>query len=122
MDKNFSRLSQYTTSRDNNFNLIRFIAASAVLYYHCFPLTIGPVYSEPIGRFIWIGPGDLAVHIFFVSSGFLVTSSLVKRNNIIAYFWARFIRIYPALFVVVGFCVFVIGLSYTSLINKGVFL
>jgi peptidoglycan/LPS O-acetylase OafA/YrhL len=31
-------LSSYLKDRDNNFNLIRFIAATLVLVSHCYPL------------------------------------------------------------------------------------
>lgn len=107
-------LSTYTTSRDNNFNLIRFIAALLVLYSHSFALAIGSGDAEPLRATIGMTAGSIAVDIFFVTSGFLITSSYLARNNIIAFIWARILRIYPALLVAVIFCILFIGLWFTK--------
>ena len=103
-------LSDISSSRDNNFNLIRFIAASMVIIGHSYPLT-GTV-GEPLHT-LGISFGHVAVDIFFITSGFLVTGSLVNRKNLLAFTVARILRIYPALIVAVLFCVFVIGLYFT---------
>lgn len=58
--------------------------------------------------------GGIAVDVFFITSGFLITYSFFSRNNIIAFIWARILRIYPALFVAIVFCVFVVGLFFTT--------
>ncbi len=108
-------LSEYATSRDNNFNLIRFAAASLVLYTHSFALTTGSGDAEPLRGSIGMTWGSIAVDVFFITSGFLITNSYFSRNNLIAFVWARVLRIYPALIVAVLLCVFVIGLCFTSL-------
>lgn len=107
-------LSTYTTSRDNNFNLIRAIAASLVLFSHSFALALGSSDFEPLRSTIGMTWGMIAVDIFFVSSGFLITSSYISKNNIIAFVWARVLRIYPALIVATLFCVFIVGLWFTD--------
>lgn len=107
-------LSTYTSDRNNNFNLIRFIAASLVIYSHSFALALGSGVSEPMGNAVGVTFGSLAVDIFFISSGFLITSSYLARNNLIAFTYARALRIYPALIVAMLFCVFVVGLSFTT--------
>jgi peptidoglycan/LPS O-acetylase OafA/YrhL len=105
-------LSKYTNNRDNNFNLIRFIAASLVLYSHNFPLSgIG---GEPFVKYLGISGGEIAVDIFFISSGFLIAGSFFERNNIGAFIWARILRIYPALIMAVFFCTFIVGLFFTK--------
>ena len=76
---------------NNNFNLIRMIAALMVLYSHSYAL-IG--IREPTLFDIVIG--TLAIHSFFFISGYLITQSLLK-NNIFDYFIRRFLRIYPGL-------------------------
>lgn len=106
-------LSAYTESRDNNFNLMRFIAASAVLFSHSYPLALGAGAPEPAVRAIGMSAGSIAVDVFFVTSGFLVAGSLFRRNNLVAFVWARILRIYPALIVAVLFCIFVVGLFFT---------
>lgn len=110
-----NRLSDFTNSRDNNFNLIRFIAALAVLFSHCYPTT--NTKDELITQF-GFDMGDIAVDVFFVASGFLVTNSLVKRYDLRTFFIFRFLRIYPGLWVSVIFNVFVIGVLFTSLDNS----
>ncbi len=108
------RLSDYSNSRDNNFNLIRFIAAVFVLYSHSYPLTLGDDAIDPLGTAIGISLGGLAVDVFFLSSGFLIASSFFIRNNMLAFIWARLLRIYPALIVAIIFCVCVVGLYFTT--------
>lgn len=107
-------LSKYTKNRDNNFNLIRFIAASLVLYTHSFALATGDRNKEPLQDSLGMTLGNISVDIFFVTSGFLIASSFFARNNIIAFTWARVLRIYPALIVAVTFCTFIIGLFFTT--------
>ena len=107
-------LAAYATGRDNNFNLIRFIAASLVLFTHSFALSLGTGDAEPLRSTIGMTWGSIAVDIFFITSGFLVTSSYFSRNNLLAFVWARILRIYPALIVAIIFCVLVIGLSFTT--------
>ncbi len=108
-------LSEHTSNRDNNFNLLRFIAAFVVLYTHSFSLLSGDIYDEPLRRAMDMSLGDIAVDIFFVTSGFLITSSYLNRGNLIAFAWARILRIYPGLIVAMIFCVFFIGVWFTSL-------
>lgn len=83
-----------------------------VLYGHCYPLT-GHT-PEPLHQF-GLNLGHIAVDIFFVTSGYLVTGSLVSRKNIIHFFLARFLRIFPGLLIALLFCVFIIGISYSNL-------
>ncbi|MEZ5975052.1 MAG: acyltransferase [Planctomycetota bacterium] len=104
-------LADFTDSRDNNFNLLRFLAAGLVLFAHSYPLTG----TEPEPRLGGFGLGYVAVDIFFVTSGLLVTRSLLHRANVVAFAWARFVRIVPALFVAVLLCAYGFGLAFTEL-------
>lgn len=114
-----SVLANYSTSRDNNFNLIRFIAATLVLYSHSFALAIGTGDAEPLRHSLGMTWGSIAVDIFFITSGFLIAGSYFSKKNIIAFVWARVLRIYPALVVAMIFCTFIVGTIYTknSLLN-----
>ncbi len=108
-------LSDYATSRNNNFNLIRFFAACMVLYSHSFALAQGDGYFDPLRSIVGITFGTIAVDIFFITSGFLITASLLLRDNLIAFVWNRILRIYPALIIAIVFCVFVVGVVFTTL-------
>ena len=108
-------LGSFVDGRDNNFNLIRFLAASAVLVSHSFALSTGTSASEPWGRMLGITPGSMAVEIFFLTSGFLVTASLVRRKDVRSFALARALRIYPGLIVAVSLTVLAVGFQFTSL-------
>lgn len=111
------KLSDVLGNHSNNFNLLRFAAALTVLYGHSFPLTLGRGAADPLANLTHhrLGLGSLAVDIFFVISGFLVTGSLVSRKNIVQFCWARILRIFPALFFCNLFCVLGIGWFFTTL-------
>ena len=61
---NMNSLSDYKDSRDNNFNLIRFVAASLVLVSHSFPLATGSGVAEPLKSALGIVIGHIEVDIF----------------------------------------------------------
>lgn len=84
--------------RDNNFNLIRMVAASAVILSHSFPLALGHSASEPLAG--WMAPLDLgkaAVRVFFAISGFFILKSFDRRNSTVEFAIARVARIVPGL-------------------------
>ena len=90
-------LDQASQGRDNNFNLLRIAAAASVLISHSFALKSGSSGAEPWRAALGISPGDLAVDLFFITSGFLVTASIIHRKSTLEFLWARALRIYPAL-------------------------
>lgn len=108
------RLSDFSQDRNNNFNLIRIVAALAVLVSHSFPLAIGHNGADPLKEIIGMTMGNIAVDVFFITSGFLVTSSLLNRQSIIGFVWARVLRIFPALLAMLLLTIFVLGVYFTS--------
>lgn len=94
----------FRQGRDNNFNLIRLVAASAVLVAHSYPLALGPSGVDPAARAFGLGLGGIAVDAFFLTSGFLVTASLCNRQHAGQFLLARALRIFPALVLVVLAC------------------
>lgn len=108
-------LSNFAEGRDNNFNLIRIAAAFAVLVTHSFALAIGTGDAEPLRNTLGITIGSIAVDVFFVTSGFLVTQSLFSRQSTIEFLWSRILRIWPALIVMLLITVFGLGLYFTTL-------
>ena len=105
----------YSETRDNNFNLVRFIAASLVIFSHSYPIALGQGTPEPPTEWIGMSAGNIAVSIFFVVSGFLVSKSFCDRNNVFTFFYARCLRIFPALIVAVLSSVFIVGVLFTQL-------
>ncbi|MBB5207573.1 acyltransferase family protein [Chiayiivirga flava] len=94
--------------RDNNFNLIRLIAAWLVIYGHSYAITADPG-RDLILRYVQIKfAGGVAVDVFFFVSGVLIAASLA-RHSLREYLVARVLRIYPALLVCVALTVFVLG-------------
>jgi peptidoglycan/LPS O-acetylase OafA/YrhL len=102
-------LSDFVNSRDNNFNLLRFIAASLVIFGHSWPG------ADPLMSITRTPSAHMAVDIFFGISGFLVTGSLLSRKNVLAFATARLLRLVPGLFISTLITVFGIGLYFTTL-------
>lgn len=100
-----------STSHENNFRIIRHIAATAVIFSHAFIVNggLGNLIHEPMEGATGVSLAELAVNIFFITSGFLVTQSILSRRSLIAYFISRGLRIYPALIVVVLLSALVLG-------------
>lgn len=96
--------------RSNNFDFLRFLFASLVLFYHCFALLLGvgqrPAY---FGESFATLAGGTSVSFFFVISGFLVTTSWTRNPVFRQYFAKRILRIYPAFILAMFSCAFVAG-------------
>lgn len=108
-------LADYLSGRNNNFNLVRFIASMMVLFSHSYVIVTGSKHSEPLRDSLNMTLGSIAVDIFFISSGFLIYNSFQRRKSLLSFAWARIVRIYPALFFCVLFTVFVLGMIATNL-------
>lgn len=104
------------TREDNNFDILRLVAAGMVLYWHSFVLT-GHMALEPLYRMSGetTNPGSIGVKVFFLISGFLVTGSLLRSRSIGEFAFRRCLRILPALATVLLVSVLVIGSLMTSL-------
>lgn len=114
-------LGKSSVGRDNNLDIIRFIAAIMVIVCHAFPLSYGINRGDFLFDFTksQVSLGAVAVGIFFLYAGFLITKSMIRVQTTKKYFKARILRIFPALFFVVFLLTFIIGpiisrLSVTS--------
>lgn len=108
-------VEQRAAGRDNNFNLLRMIAASAVLMSHAWPIAIGKDAVEPLLTSTGYKLGTTSVTIFFAVSGFFITKSFDRRASAADFVVARVARIYPALVVVLLLTALLLGPLLTSL-------
>ena len=101
--------------RDNNLNLLRFGAASLVVFSHSYPLS-GHLVAEPLARATGIFDfASVAVIVFFAISGYLVARSLDRSPGLVEYTRARALRILPAYVAATLYGAFVIGAWATTL-------
>ncbi|MEO8484746.1 MAG: acyltransferase [Betaproteobacteria bacterium] len=101
--------------RDNNLNLLRFVAASLVVYSHSYPLS-GHLADEPLARATRIFDfASLAVIVFFAISGYLVARSYDRSAGLADFLRSRALRILPAYAATTFYAAFVIGAWATTL-------
>lgn len=113
-------LESYSGGVDNNYNLIRILLAWGVLYSHSFTLSATQAegwFDQNVGKEL----GSVAVNVFFIISGFLISKSFVRRQDVVQFMKARIFRIIPALAGVVILSVAVLGPVVTSLSAKEYF-
>ncbi|MGG1637083.1 acyltransferase family protein [Paenibacillus sp. NRS-1760] len=112
---NTKSLNDLLKGRDNYFDLIRLIAALLVIFSHAYPLSgtgkAEPLYHITNGQTTF---GNLAVIIFFIISGLLITQSFLYSNNLITFLKNRVLRIFPGLLGVLLFSAFILGPMVTS--------
>lgn len=109
------RLADRLEGRDNNFNLIRMIAASAVLVSHAYPIALGPQAIQPLKVLTGATLGSHAVVLFFVVSGLLIARSFERSPTFVHWLTARALRLFPGLLVVLLLTVLVMGPLVTTL-------
>jgi peptidoglycan/LPS O-acetylase OafA/YrhL len=105
-------LADRSASRDNVFDVLRLLAAFAVLVSHCYPLTGR---TEPIGTLTGETLGDVGVAVFFGISGFLVARSWAVQPRLSAFATKRLLRLIPALVLAVWLTALVLGPAVTTL-------
>ncbi|NIF21725.1 acyltransferase family protein [Candidatus Pantoea multigeneris] len=97
--------TNYSAKHDNSFDIIRLLAAVAVIYSHHFALS---GFSEPqvLGLESF---GTTAVIIFFSISGYLIAQSYQRSSSDFEYARKRFLRVYPGLAVCLVFTIYICG-------------
>lgn len=102
--------------RGNNLNAIRLVAASLVVFSHCYPIS-GHLEAEPLAAASdgIIDFGTAAVMAFFVISGFLISKSAASSPSLKYFVAARFLRMWPGLLLSSLLVVLVLGPVVTHL-------
>jgi peptidoglycan/LPS O-acetylase OafA/YrhL len=103
-----------SSGRDNNFNLLRIVAAGAVLVSHAYPISLGPDTPEPLDRVLGMSLGTLAVLTFFAISGYFISQSYYNKRSIVDFVVARALRIFPGLITVLILTVLILGPAFTK--------
>ncbi len=99
-------------TRHNNFDLLRLFAAYQVAFFHASAILKYQTDSTAFAVVKDIYSFFPGLPIFFIISGFLVSSSLERNlGNLRSYFWSRFLRIYPGLWAAFLFSLFILGFS-----------
>ncbi|MDW5523697.1 acyltransferase [Carnobacterium maltaromaticum] len=112
------KVSEGLLTRKNNFDIIRFLASLMVVWFHSYPLTLGITGGTDQLAFLTGGQvtfGGLAVMIFFIISGFLITMSYDRSNDLTKFTKARILRIFPGVIFVVLLSTFVLGPLVTNI-------
>jgi len=101
--------------RNNNFNLIRMLAAATVLVSHGRSMVLGALAEEPLAAQIGYSWGIIAVTVFFAISGYFITKSFDRRAMLVDFIAARICRIFPGLLCMLAVSAFLLGPAFTDL-------
>ncbi|AEW01795.1 hypothetical protein A4D02_07265 [Niastella koreensis] len=100
----------------NNFDLLRLMAAIAVIVGHAYALAPQPPLQDKVLSLLHFDySGSLAVKFFFFLSGLLVTNSIITRPSLSNFVIKRIFRIFPGLLVCLLISVLIIGPIFTDL-------
>ena len=104
-------------SRRNNLDALRFAAAAGVLFSHAFPLGEGTGTREPLEALTQgqLSLGRLSVAVFLIISGVLITRSWERTPDAVRFAWARVLRIFPGLGLMLALTTLVLGPAFTRL-------
>jgi peptidoglycan/LPS O-acetylase OafA/YrhL len=104
--------------RENNLNLLRLIAASAVLFSHAFDF-----HGEHdwFHNYFGYSGGWLAVSLFFSMSGYLIYNSIMNSRSVLSFTVARCLRIFPGLIVMLLVTTILLGMFISTRQNSEFF-
>jgi peptidoglycan/LPS O-acetylase OafA/YrhL len=110
-----NRLSETLVRGNNNFDLIRLMAALAVMFGHSYGVQ-GAKEMELMLRFSHIeSSGSVAVYAFFMISGMLVSASFVNQASVKRFIALRMLRIWPGAMACAAFIALVVGPVFSVL-------
>ena len=106
---------------NNNFDLIRLLAALAVMLGHSYGFQAGSSFESMLAFTHLESFGSLAVYAFFMISGMLVSASFVQQRSAVKFIGLRAVRIWPAAMVCAVFIAVVVGPSFSRLPSAAYF-
>ncbi|OGT45982.1 MAG: hypothetical protein A3E82_07630 [Gammaproteobacteria bacterium RIFCSPHIGHO2_12_FULL_38_11] len=95
-------------NRIASFDGLRGIAVLCVVFHHCFAMLPGldSHYPGQLFKYGWLG-----VDLFFIISGFVISFTLYKYNDVKKFAIARFARLYPAYWAAIIFSAFLVFIA-----------
>lgn len=99
---------QTSPAHNNNFDFLRFLFASFVIFSHSFAL-MGDIRQDPLFPVAGRVFSEIGVCGFFAISGFLIHQSLHRSSTIASFIRKRLFRIVPGLLAAILFTTFIIG-------------
>ena len=102
--------------KNNNFDFLRFLFALFVVISHAYALS-GT--TEEHSGVNWLSNGQLSFSQigfsgFFIISGYFIFQSLQRSKSLSEYYKKRFLRLFPALAVVLLLSLFLVLFVYTN--------
>lgn len=99
---------------DNNFSLIRLVAAASVVVGHAFVINRQQLFFHFLNLTEY-DVGGYAVNVFFVLSGLMIAASLDRTESLGQFAAARFVRLIPAVAAYAIFTALLVGPALTTL-------
>lgn len=95
----------------NRFDALRLGLALLVIFSHSFPFVHGSNANEPLYLFSRgkLTLGQLAVNLFFIISGYLISQSWSRRPDVRTFLRKRWLRIFPGYVVAALLCILVVA-------------
>lgn len=103
-------LAAAASARSNNFDFLRFLMACIVIHTHSYHM-VGILTRGLKQRLTTLDLGGawIAVDVFFLISGFLITNSFLHSKSLSHFLKKRALRIYPGFIAAILFCILLVG-------------
>ncbi|ODT82395.1 MAG: hypothetical protein ABS76_07175 [Pelagibacterium sp. SCN 64-44] len=108
-----SSLGTILEDRNNGFNGVRLLAATAVFVSHAFLIAPAGWHGEPLDGSAY-NLGQISVNVFFFLSGMMLSRSFALKPDLISFIAARLLRIFPGLIACGAATAWIIGAMNTS--------
>jgi len=109
-------MTSHSDLRHNNFDFLRIVAATLVLFSHQYALS-----GRPEPSILGMSFGTFGVLVFFSISGFLVSQSWRQDPHALRFLAKRFLRIWPGLAVVTLVAALLLGPLVSTLAPSAYF-
>jgi peptidoglycan/LPS O-acetylase OafA/YrhL len=106
--------TQQAEFKVNNFDLLRLMAATQVVFDHFYEHIRPTTFSFYLNETLYLFPG---VPVFFMISGYLISASLERSHNLGIYFKNRALRILPGLWGCLFLTVIVFSITGVNFFN-----